>query len=82
MAVPTLDLSLAESDRAEAARQLVNALEDPGFLYLKNVKGYDPGRLAARYSATHHFIRGIRIGEPLKRRNGHYVIIFIIILLW
>ena len=47
-AIPTLDLSLAKSDRHEAARQLVSALEGPGFLYLKNVKGYDPGiRFAA-----------------------------------
>jgi len=42
MAIPTLDLSSAKS---EAARQLVSALEGPGFLYLKNVKGYDPGIL-------------------------------------
>ena len=41
--IPTLDLSLAKSDRHEAARQLVSALEGPGFLYLKNVQGYDPG---------------------------------------
>ena len=44
MAIPTLDLRLAESDRREAARQLVVALEDPGFLYLQNVKGYQPGK--------------------------------------
>ena len=43
MAIPTLDLRLAEGDRDEAARQLVVALEDPGFLYLQNVKGYQPG---------------------------------------
>ena len=45
MAIPTVDLS---STKSEAARQLVSALEGPGFLYLKNVKGYDPGiRFAA-----------------------------------
>ena len=44
MAIPTLDLRLAESDRDEAARQLIIALEDPGFLYLQNVKGYQPGK--------------------------------------
>ena len=43
MAIPTLDLQLAKSDRGEAARQLIAALTEPGFLYLKNVKGYDPG---------------------------------------
>ena len=48
MAIPTLDLQLAESDRGEAARQLVSALEDPGFLYLKNVKGYQPGQWRCR----------------------------------
>lgn len=43
MSIPTLDLQLAESDRSEAARQLLAALEEPGFIYLKNVKGYEPG---------------------------------------
>jgi hypothetical protein len=42
-AIPTLDLA---GERGEAARQLVAALEDPGFLYIKNVQGYDPGRTA------------------------------------
>ena len=60
MDVRILDLLLAQSDRAEAAHQLVAALEDPGFVYLKNVKGYDQGRLS---SATDHFIRGIRVGD-------------------
>ena len=43
--IPTLDLHLAESDRDMAARQLVAALEEPGFLYIKNVKGYQPGMM-------------------------------------
>ena len=43
MSVPTLDIKLAESDRGEAAKQLVAALEEPGFLFVKNVRGYDPG---------------------------------------
>ena len=43
MAIPTLDLCLAETDRDEAARQLVTALEKPGFLFLDNVEGYHPG---------------------------------------
>ena len=38
--IPTLDLA---GERDEATRVLVAALEDPGFLYLKNVPGYDPG---------------------------------------
>ena len=41
MSIPTLDLN---SDRTEAAKTLVAALDDPGFLYLKNVKGYEPGK--------------------------------------
>ena len=45
MSIPTLDLHLAESDRGEAAKQLVAALEEPGFLYLQNVKGYHPGKV-------------------------------------
>ena len=44
---PTLDLALAETDRHEAARQLVSSLEGPGFLYLKNVQGYDPGTVTS-----------------------------------
>ena len=52
MAIPTLDLRLAESDRREAARQLVVALEDPGFLYLQNVKGYQPGETASVVAIT------------------------------
>ena len=44
MAIPTLDLRQTENDRGEAARQLLIALEDPGFLYLQNVKGYQPGK--------------------------------------
>ena len=48
MSIPTLDLQLAESDRSEAARQLLAALEEPGFLYLKNVKGYEPGTYNCR----------------------------------
>ena len=43
MSIPTLDVQMAESDRGEAAKQLVAALEDPGFLYLKNARGYKPG---------------------------------------
>ena len=43
MSIPTLDLHLAENDRGEAARQLVAALEEPGFVYLQNVEGYHPG---------------------------------------
>ena len=43
MSVPTLDMQLVESDRGEAAKQLVAALEEPGFLFVKNVKGYNPG---------------------------------------
>jgi isopenicillin N synthase-like dioxygenase len=38
-------MAIPESDRREAARQLVVALEDPGFLYLQNVKGYQPDEL-------------------------------------
>ena len=38
--IPTMDLA---GDRGETAKQLVAALEDPGFLYIKNVQGYDPG---------------------------------------
>ena len=45
MSIPTLDLWLAESDRGEAAKQLVAALQEPGFLYLKNVAGYQPGKV-------------------------------------
>ena len=43
MSIPTLDMQIAESDRGWAAKQLVAALEEPGFLYLKNVRGYQPG---------------------------------------
>ena len=43
MTVPTLDVQLVESDRGEAAKQLVAALEEPGFLFVKNVKGFDSG---------------------------------------
>ncbi|CAI8005791.1 Isopenicillin N synthase [Geodia barretti] len=42
MSIPTLDLA---GERGEAAKQLVAALEDPGFLYIKNVQGYDPDEL-------------------------------------
>ena len=54
MAMPTLDLSLGKTDRAEAARQLVAALEDPGFLYLKNAKGFEPGQLRERSENYRH----------------------------
>ena len=43
MAIATLDLSLAETDSGEAAKQLITALEKPGFLFLDNVEGYHPG---------------------------------------
>ena len=43
MSVPTLDMQLVESDRGEAAKQLVAALEETGFLFVKNAKGYNPG---------------------------------------
>ena len=42
MTIPMLDLWLAKSDRGESARQLVLSVEDSGFLYLQNVKGYQP----------------------------------------
>jgi isopenicillin N synthase-like dioxygenase len=45
MSIPTLDMQIAESDRDGAAKQLVAALEEPGFLYLKNVRGYQPDEL-------------------------------------
>lgn len=54
MSIPTLDLQLAESDRSEAVRQLLAALEEPGFLYLKNVKGYEPGTY--KLLQNHNFI--------------------------
>ena len=53
MSIPTLDLRLAENDRSEAAKQLVAALEEPGFLYLKNVKGYQTGKTSTANCATY-----------------------------
>ena len=47
--IPTLDLA---GDRGETAKQLVAALEDPGFLYIKNVQGYDPGIEPIQFSHT------------------------------
>ena len=40
MSIPTLDLA---GPQEEGAKQLVAALKDPGFLYLKNVNGYQSG---------------------------------------
>ena len=53
MSIPTLDLRLAENVRSEAAKQLVAALEEPGFLYLKNVKGYPTGKTSTANCATY-----------------------------
>ena len=59
MSIPTLDLS---APREEAAKVLVSALNDPGFLYVKNIRGYDPGTAASRtLSLTLH--RGVRRGR-------------------
>ena len=47
MSIPTLDLS---APREEAAKVLVSALNDPGFLYVKNIRGYDPGTAEVEHS--------------------------------
>ena len=43
-----LTLDLESNNRRESANLLVTALEDPGVLYIKNVKGYQPGMLALK----------------------------------
>ena len=73
MSIPTLDLA---RERREAARQLVTALEDPGFLYVKNVQGFDPGNFVIalfcasrsfsyrRATETHRMVLFTSVGRP------------------
>ena len=63
--IPTLDLT---SDRHEAAKLLITALEDPGFLYIQNVKGYEPG---IKSDVAGHTPSGEGVATPDRY---HYVI--------